>query len=231
MKKKYEHLFFDIDRTLWDFERNSQEAIEELFEGHQMGEKLQVAFSDFLKIYKQKNDELWGLYRLGEVQKNELRQERFNRAFQHFGYSDAKLALKFNDDYVHTSSSKTNLLPHAKEILTYLDGNYRLHVITNGFVEAQNAKLDNCDLRKYFQEIIISDGLGYKKPDKRIFHHAMKKAAAKSANSLMVGDDYGPDVLGAKGVGMDQVYLNEQTNQSNEATYTIRSLAELKEII
>lgn len=231
MKKKYEHLFFDIDRTIWDFERNSQEAIQELFEGYQMGEKLQVAFEIFLKIYKQKNEELWSLYRLGEVQKDELRQERFNRAFQYFGYSDAKLALKFNDDYVHTSSSKTNLLPHAKEILAYLDGNYRLHVISNGFVEAQNAKLDNCDLRKHFQEIIISDGLGFKKPDKRIFHHAMKRASARSANSLMVGDDYEPDVLGAKAVGMDQVYLTDQIDRLNEATYTIRSLEELKGIL
>lgn len=231
MKKKYEHLFFDIDRTLWDFERNSEEAIEELFIGHQMAEKLQADFNAFLKVYKQKNEELWGLYRQGKVQKNELRQERFNRAFETFGFSNPKLALQFNDDYVHTSSSKTNLLPHAKEILAYLDGKYRLHVITNGFVEAQNAKLDNCDLRKHFQEIIISDGLGFKKPDKRIFHHAMKRAEAKSANSLMVGDDYGPDVLGAKAVGMDQVYLTENVEEVNEATYTIQTLADLKEII
>lgn len=231
MKKKYEHLFFDIDRTLWDFERNSEEAIEELFENHGLLEKLQTPFQDFLKVYKQKNEELWGLYRLGEVQKDELRQERFNRAFQAFGYSNPKMALQFNDDYIHTSSSKTNLIPHAKEILAYLDGNYYLHVITNGFVEAQNAKLDNCDLRKHFHEIIISDGLGYKKPDKRIFHHAMKKAAAKSANSLMVGDDYGPDVLGAKAVGMDQVYLSTEEDHRNEATYTIKSLQELENIL
>tara|TARA_B100000965_G_scaffold339832_1_gene307695 strand:- start:843 stop:1541 length:699 start_codon:yes stop_codon:yes gene_type:complete len=230
-QKKYQHLFFDLDRTLWDFERNSAEAIEDLYKKHKMEEKLKVSFPEFFKVYSLVNDELWAQYRKGDVVKDELRQQRYLLSFQHFGYDDAPLALLFNDEYVATSSSKTHLLPHAIEVLEYLNEEYDLHVITNGFVEAQNVKLDNCDIRKYFKAIIISDGMGFRKPDKRIFHHAMKEAGAKSANSLMIGDDYGPDVLGAKAVGMDQVYLCADTKAGQKATYIISDLLELKSFL
>lgn len=230
-QKKYQHLFFDLDRTLWDFERNSAEAIEDLYKKHKMEEKLKVSFPEFFKVYSLVNDELWAQYRKGDVVKDELRQQRYLLSFQHFGYDDAPLALLFNDEYVATSSSKTHLLPHAIEVLEYLNEKYDLHLITNGFVEAQNVKLDNCDIRKYFKAIIISDGMGFRKPDKRIFHHAMKEAGAKSANSLMIGDDYGPDVLGAKAVGMDQVYLCADTKAGQKATYIISDLLELKSFL
>lgn len=230
-QKKYQHLFFDLDRTLWDFERNSAEAIEDLYKKHKMEEKLKVSFPEFFKVYSLVNDELWAQYRKGDVVKDELRQQRYLLSFQHFGYDDAPLALLFNDEYVATSSSKTHLLLHAVEVLEYLNEKYDLHVITNGFVEAQNVKLDNCDIRKYFKVIIISDGMGFRKPDKRIFHHAMKEAGAKSANSLMIGDDYGPDVLGAKAVGMDQVYLCADTKAGQRATYIISDLLELKSFL
>ncbi|MEQ8910615.1 MAG: YjjG family noncanonical pyrimidine nucleotidase [Vicingaceae bacterium] len=227
----YQHLFFDLDRTLWDFERNSAEAIEELFYYHKMDKKLGVEFPEFFKVYSFINDELWAQYRKGDVVKDELRQQRYLLSFQHFGYDDAPLALQFNDEYVSTSSSKIHLLPNTLEVLDYLYNKYNLHIITNGFVEAQNVKLDNCNIRKFFKTIIISDGMGFRKPDKRIFHHAMKEAGAKSANSLMIGDDYGPDVIGAKAVGMDQVYLCPKPEAGQIATFTISNLKELKQIL
>lgn len=229
--KNYKHLFFDLDRTLWDFERNSAEAIEELFYKHKLDRKLSVGFPDFFKVYSFINDELWAQYRKGEVVKDELRQQRYLLSFQHFGYDDAALALQFNDEYVSSSSSKTHLLPNAREVLEYLKQRYSLHLITNGFVEAQNVKLDNCNIRKYFSAIIISDGMGFRKPDKRIFHHAMKEAGAKSADSLMIGDDYGPDVIGAKAVGMDQIYLCPEPLSGQIATFTIAELKDLLDIL
>lgn len=229
--RKYKHLFFDLDRTLWNFDRNSTEAILELFEYHQLDGKLQVGFDDFLKLYKIKNDELWVQYRNGKVQKDELRQQRFYRSFMAFGYDNAPLALQFNNDYVMASSSKKNLLEGANEMLDYLSKDYHLHIITNGFQEAQYRKLENCNIRNYFDAVVVSDGLGFKKPDQRIFHHAMKMANAKNANSLMIGDDYASDILGAKNVGIDQVYIDIERNNNKEATYTISKLIELKDIL
>ncbi len=229
--KKYKHLFFDLDRTLWDFNQNSSDAISELFQEYQLAEKLGTDFQQFFAVYEIKNHRLWDLYREGKVTKDELRRQRYLQTFQEFGVDDSEMALAFNDAYVKNCSSRSALVPYTMEILDYLAPNYILHIITNGFKEAQEVKLRNSGLIQYFDQVIISDGIGFRKPDKRIFNYAMQKAGAVSKESLMIGDDYGPDVLGAKSVGMDQVFFAQQHDKGGPATYTITSLIELKEIL
>lgn len=229
--KKYKHLFFDLDRTLWDFDKNSEEAIRDLFDQHNLSTKLNVEFDGFYEVYHQINHDLWDSYRKGEVTKDELRLRRFHYSLQKFGYDDAVFALSFNDNYVSLCSSKSNLIPGSREILDYLKPNYKLHVITNGFVEAQQVKITNSGLNQYFDAVIVSDGLGFRKPDKRIFDYAFAQAEAKPEESIMIGDDYGPDVLGAKAVGMDQVYFTKELQANEEATFVIHSLLELKSIL
>lgn len=229
--KKYKHLFFDLDRTLWDFDRNSEESISDLFEKHGLQLKLKVGFDEFYQEYKGKNHELWSVYRMGQITKDELRLQRFHYTFREFNYNDPVFALKFNDDYVSLCSSKSNLIPHTLEILDYLKPTYAMHIITNGFVEAQQVKIDKSGLGYYFNEVVVSDGLGFKKPDKRIFNYAMKAAGAKVEESLMIGDDYGPDIMGARAVGMDQVFLTQKIGEDQESTFVIQSLLELKKIL
>lgn len=226
--KKYKHLFFDLDRTLWDFEKNSTETITDLHSSLELEKRNVAEASEFLRIYKIKNQELWMQYRHGKISKDKLRQERFHQAFLHFELNDPELALHFNDKYVEMCSSKPHLLPGTMDVLNYLDDKYFLHIITNGFIEAQAVKMKSTGLENYFKEVIVSDGLGYRKPDKRIFHHAMKLAGANQRDSLMIGDDYEADILGAKNIGMDQVYLRPETSPSKEATFEI---AELKELL
>lgn len=229
--KKYKHLFFDLDRTLWDFDKNSEEAIQDLYDKHGLALKLKVDFSVFYKQYKGINHELWAVYRMGQITKDELRLQRFHNTFRHFNYNNPVFALAFNDDYVALCSSKSNLIPGSIEVLDYLKPNYVMHVITNGFVEAQEVKMNNSGLSYYFDQVVVSDGLGYRKPDKRIFDYAFEKSGATAENSIMIGDDYGPDVFGAKGVGMDQVYFTKQLEKDEEATFVIKSLLELKNIL
>lgn len=229
--KKYKHLFFDLDRTLWDFDKNSKEAICDLYQKHGLKSKLEVGFDEFFIEYKGINHELWAVYRMGQITKDELRLQRFHNTFREFNYNNPVLALSFNDDYVSLCSSKTNLIPHALEVLDYLKPNYVMHIITNGFVEAQQVKMDKSGLAYYFEEVIVSDGLGYKKPDKRIFEHAMKLAGATPENSIMIGDDYGPDVLGAKAMGIDQVYFTKELLKYEKATFVIESLLDLKKVL
>jgi len=229
--QKYQHVFFDLDRTLWDFERNSRTALVKLFREHELNTKLDADFDQFFEVYRLENHKLWENYKVGKVSKEKLRKARFDHTFRCFGYRNPKLALLFNNQYVNLSSKQKHLVNGAREILEFLYPNYELHIITNGFQEAQNAKLDACKIRKFFKQIVISDGLPFKKPQAGIFNHAMQLAGANPENSLMIGDDYEPDVLGAKAVGMDQVYFELQKVENNRAAYTIHSLEELRNIL
>lgn len=229
---KYKHLFFDLDRTIWDFEKNSQETIFELLNELGLTKKGNLTEDSFLRIYKEVNRRLWGQYNQGIISKDQLRAERFYQSLLPFKIDERELALQFNNSYVERCSSKTNLVPHSKEILHYLADTYVLHIITNGFVEAQNLKLEKSGIRSFFSEVIIADEVGINKPDPRIFHHAFEASDAEPNESIMIGDDFEADIMGAKKVGMDQVYYKQSAlpKERKEATFTISRLDEMKAI-
>ncbi len=228
--KKYSHIFFDMDRTLWDFDRNSRETIRELFFRYNLDTSIDHP-DDFVDTYHKVNLELWDLYRKGEMTKEILRIKRFKISLAHFGIHDDTLAANFGDQYLEISPTKTSLLPHSKRILGYLVPRYRLHIITNGFRSTQEVKMRNCGLDRYFTSLTTSEEVGYNKPRPEIFHHALTTVNARKSESIMVGDDLQVDILGARGYGMDQVFLNHDGIIHNETvTYEVISLAELENI-
>jgi len=151
---------------------------------------------------------------------------------EEFGILDGELAALIAEDYITLSPLKVNLFPYTHEILSYLKEKYTLHLITNGFEEVQTVKIDASDLRKYFTEIITSEMAACKKPDPRIFEFAMDKAGAKASESMMIGDDLRVDILGAKGVDIDQIYVNYDSEpHSEKISYEINHLKEIEEIL
>lgn len=228
----YEHVFFDLDRTLWDFERNSLETIHDLYHEFELRNKNVPSFDEFLAVYRLKNQELWALYRVGKVTKDELRQLRFHLSLKHFYIDDRKMALALNDRYVETCSLKPHLLPNALPVLEYLNDKYELHIITNGFKEAQFVKLRNSGIEPFFKEVIISELYGKAKPHQDIFRHAFDRSGGNAKHSVMVGDDFEADIIGANNAGMDSIYLAEFPKKSQvKPTHHIKGLIELKEIL
>ena len=145
---KYKHLFFDLDNTLWDFERNSTEALTELYHKYSL-QKLGVSSLEiFLEKYKERNAMMWDEYRLGKIDKATLRDKRFQLTFWDMGLDAETAPNELPDEYLRISPRKTHLFPHAHETLSYLCSKYTLHIITNGFVEAQEIKLQASDLEK-----------------------------------------------------------------------------------
>lgn len=226
------HVFFDLDNTLWDFERNSIETLTELFEKYRL-EKLGVVSLDaFIKAYKHRNELMWEGYRMGTIDKPTLRDKRFEFTFWDMGLDPETAPRGLAEDYVSLGPRQKNLFPHAHETLAYLQNKYTLHIITNGFEEAQHIKLEASDLYKYFAEIIISEHTGFKKPDVRIFNHAMKKADAREDECVMIGDGLEVDILGAQEAGWRTIYFNPQKLPHKEKPdHEIRSLDELQELL
>ncbi len=229
---KYQHIFFDLDNTLWDFDANSTETIHELHANHKL-DVLGISDIDhFVHEYRIINDEMWAKYRNGLIDRDTLRSTRFLFALQKFGVDDKKLARKMGDDYVRISPYKTKLVPNSIELLDYLANQYRLHIITNGFAEIQDVKLSKTGLEKYFDVIVTSDKAGVKKPHPRIFKFALDKSKAKGEHSLMIGDHMEADILGAKSAGMDQVFFNpNKVEHQEDITFEISNLNELHKIL
>lgn len=230
--KQYKHIFFDLDRTLWDFETNSNETLQDIIEKYGLIEKGIPSFSAFKEVYTRFNTMLWSLYLNGDLIKEKLNFQRFNLTLEAFGIRDSLLASNIADDYVEMSPLRTNLFPHAIETLEYLHGQYKLHIITNGFEEVQYKKLELSGMNKYFEHVITSEDAGAKKPNEMIFHYALGKTGACASESLMIGDEIEIDLLGARAVGLDQMYVNYPGKAHNESfTFEVRSLSEIIDIL
>jgi putative hydrolase of the HAD superfamily len=228
----YEHLFFDLDHTLWDFETNSAETLRELFVHYNLAEKGIPSAEAFIQEYRLYNERMWDLYRRNLVDKGTLRSKRFLLALEHFGIKDRKLAHAIEHDYVSHAPFKTNLMPDTLEVLSYLKQRYVLHIITNGFSEIQFIKIKQSSLADFFSEVITSETAGVRKPNPYIFRYAMRKGEAEPHNSIMIGDSLEADIIGARSVGMDQIFYNPAQKPHNETvTYEIRELKELKGIL
>ena len=230
--KKYKHIFIDLDRTLWDFEKNAQEAYSDIYRNHNLRQLGVNTIEDFTQNYLHHNNILWALYRDGKIEKNYLKSRRFELTLLDFGIDDPKLAEKIGLDYITISPQKTNLFPHTHEALIYLSKKYPLHIITNGFEEVQDSKLKNSRLDQYFKHVITSEDAGCKKPTRCIFDFALKTAGASAGESVMIGDDFDVDIIGATGVGMDAIFFNpDKVAHNGGATFEINDLIELKNIL
>ena len=222
------HIFFDLDRTLWDFETNSKLTLEEIFNNFELCDLGIPDFESFRSRYLSINEALWDEYREEKITKEFLRYARFLQTLQLFGIDQPELARSMGDYYVTNSPIKTALFPYAKEVLAKLQSKYVLHIITNGFDEVQHVKLDNCGLAPFFTTVVTSDKAGTKKPEPQIFEYALNAAQAQADESIMIGDDLKVDLEGAAKVGMRTVYFNpHQKTPSDQVDETIESLNEL----
>ena len=224
-------IFFDLDHTIWDFEKNAEETLIELFDTYQFG-GLGISSPDtFIKTYNRNNHRLWALYHNGKINKSELREARFADTFVELGIDPRLLPKAFETDYLRLCPQKTNLFPNAHETLGYLQEKYTLHLISNGFADASETKVTRCNLKKYFSTIVISEAVGVHKPHPQIFHYAVTNAKTAISESVMVGDSIEADIRGAQNVGMDAIYFNpNKAEVPLDVKQSISRLDELKSI-
>ena len=227
--KNIKHIFFDLDHTLWNFEKNSALTFKFLLDKY----NITIDLQKFLKVYMPINFSLWNLYRDDKITKDYLRHNRLKSTFEKLNIKiDSGLIDKISNDYVKHLPDNNFLLPNAISVLDYLFQKYTLHIITNGFTEVQNTKISNSNLNKYFTGIIDSETVGVKKPHSKIFNYAynISKAAYKN-ECLMIGDNYQADVMGAINNGFKAIHLNSNNESYHENSLIISDLISLKEIL
>lgn len=206
---KFKHIFFDLDNTLWDHRGNAYLAIKELYEEAQIEKKYNLIFDDFHRKYYDINEHLWELLRDGKISKQQLRDRRFYDTLLHFGVDDQKLAQYFDDKFMLQLTVNNLLVEGTLELLEYLTHKgYHLHIVSNGFAEVTNKKIENSKIEKYFKTITCADDVGVRKPDAKVFQHALDLAKAQKEESIFIGDDWVADVQGALDFGMDVIFFD-----------------------
>ncbi|MFD0796667.1 YjjG family noncanonical pyrimidine nucleotidase [Maribacter chungangensis] len=218
-------VFFDLDHTLWDFEKNSALTFERILPEHD----ITVPLKKFLEVYVPANLVFWRMYREERITKAELRYQRLKSVFDRLEYQVSDRTINsIAEAYIDQLSSHTNLFPNAQEVLDYLKPNYQLHIITNGFQEIQEKKLRNAGIYTYFKQVIDSEMAGVKKPNPVIFNLALEKANVRPETSLMIGDSLEADILGAKAAGLHALHFNAHGEARHEHSPMIGELREIK---
>lgn len=221
-------IFFDLDHTLWDFEKNSALAFETIFEQLEIGADLDA----FLKFYVPINHEYWEKYRKDEITHEELRFGRFRKAFDLLGFEISdELVMRVSSEYIQCLPLNNHLFEGTIEVLDYLKTKYNLHIITNGFHDVQARKLESAGIGHYFATVTNSEKAGVKKPNPLIFEHALSLAKTQKEQSLMIGDCIDADVRGALNCGIDAILFCPDPEVSYEGIKQISNLSELKKYL
>ncbi len=226
------HLFFDLDRTLWDFEKNSETALEILFNELDLHNYLR-SFRSFHTKYKKINADLWYQYSKGRITKDILRTKRFKDTLAHFEVESDELTVKMSDGYVNLSPYQTQLFPNTIETLQKLkDNDFELHIITNGFKEVQFIKLEKSGLLPFFDVILCSEEVGQSKPARIVFDTALDMANATIPKSVMIGDSYEADIKGAENAGMKAILFDpEKIHREGAHKWHIHKLDQIPEML
>jgi YjjG family noncanonical pyrimidine nucleotidase len=231
-KDQYTCIFFDLDHTLWDYETNSKETLQELFNAYTLTEKGVTDFESFHREFRRVNAELWVLYDAGKIGSEIIRAERFKQILGVFNAFNEKLCAELSHEYLYTCPKKGKLMPNAVSTLDYLSQKYKLSIITNGFEEIQNMKLTAGKLHNYFDHIVTSQHAGFKKPSREIFDYTLAKNSIVSHQAVMIGDNLVTDIGGARQASIDSVFFNhEQLSHDSEIHVEIHNLRELCELL
>ncbi len=227
-----QHIFFDLDNTLWDHRKNAYLTLNEIFAREKVQEKYQLGFEEFHKEYFTINENLWAAIRDGKIDKQYIRDHRFYDSFLFFGIDDKELSQKFENNFLDQIIENNELVEGAFDLLEYLaQKKYRLHILSNGFEEVTYRKCELSGIKNYFATITSADEINIRKPQPEIFEYALKKADAKKENSIIIGDDWIADVEGGLAFGMDAVFFDRFNDDFDAEVKTVKNLSDIKQYL
>ena len=161
-----------------------------------------------------------------------LRRVRFEDTAKELGKQvDGLMANRY---YLKQLVEHPKFVPHAQETLTTFNKTHSLIAVTNGLKEVQRPRLRKVNFEKYFDAIVVSDEIGYAKPEHAYFQYAWEKAGKPDKSKvLMIGDNPFSDIKGGNDFGFDTCYIDvfEKGKNVSSANFQITALKELNKLI
>lgn len=225
------HIFFDLDHTLWDLEKSSEETLDELFVEY--GFESRGLDSGFFKSrFHELTQVHWDLYGQGKITKEQIRERRFVELLGEMGLPAEDVPPLLTVEYTDRCPRKPHLMPHTERVLQTLGKNFHLHILTNGYKAVQALKMQSSGLSQYFDSVITSECGHGMKPGKAIFDYALGTTGATVKDALMVGDNHETDIQGAAEAGWASVFYNpKRSGQITQADYEVSCLSELEHLL
>ena len=232
--KQYKAIFLDWDDTIGDWSTAANKALQDIYAHYQLN-RLYPTFEDYLNVYEPYNLKLWGMYGRGEITKEWLHLERFLRPLimangERFMANIEDVAHEMGVEFLRLTNKYFCLLPEAEKVVKYLAAKYPLTIISNGFKEVQHYKFEHSGLAPYFTHTLISEEVGFNKPQPQIFEIALERNGIMADEAVMVGDSYTSDIAGAKAAGIDQIWIHEGETEET-ATYIVPNITEIRHIL
>ena len=225
---RIKNIFFDLDHTIWDFEKNSALTFKKILNDYQ----LDINIDKFLKVYVPINFKYWKLYREEKITKEVLRYHRLKSAFDELSIEISDEIINgLAEDYIKYLPANHHLMPNAIKVLDYLVNRYNLYIITNGFKNVQNHKIKSSNIKKYFKKIYDSESIGVKKPNPIVFNYALSDSNSVKSESLMIGDSLEADIEGALNVGMNAIHFIAHGENIHSKCKIINDLDELMNLL
>lgn len=217
-------ILIDLDDTLWDTWENNKESLNELYTALAWGQYF-LSFEDFFeRYYSPVNHALWEQYNREEIDKDTLSEQRLRRPLEcrwaELAAAEGNIPegairseergywTEANARFIDLIKQKTRLCPGALELVAYLQPRYTTCVLSNGFGELQYAKLAESGLAPYIDHVVLSEEVGYNKPNPRIFDYALALTGRTATEALMLGDSWASDIIGASNAGVDSIWYN-----------------------
>lgn len=204
-------LFFDLDDTLWDFKRNSLESLRHVYSIYPEIFGRFPTFEQFVDEYHAHNSDLWIDFAEGKVSSGRLKSERWRRTLFPGSDSEKPVAVcaDIDREYLHFLAEQPGLVDGVREVLDNLSRRYMIGVLSNGFLDTQYRKLRHSGLWRYVVRTIVSDEVGYQKPDPRLYKYAVDATGAVGT-PVMIGDNPHTDIIGALRAGWQAVWYNPE---------------------
>ena len=224
----YRWILFDLDGTLFDYERAEAAALTATWDEHGL-----PADERLLPVYRRVNGELWRQFELGRIEQATIPRLRFARLLEALGH-DADPG-RLGTAYLAQLGRQTQLLDGALELVEELAERFQLALLTNGLAEVQRPRLAASPLGRLFPVVVISGEIGAAKPHTSFFDAAFEAMGRPPRETaLMVGDSLSSDIAGGRGYGLDTCWLNPNGDRPDDGarpTYQIRALTELRRIV
>ena len=224
-------VFFDLDNTLWDTRVNASESLEVMHKQFNLSSLGVINQELFVERFHYHNERLWALISKGQINRISLRTSRFKHLLADFNIKNSKLASALSTEFTYSTPRRKNVLPNALEVLKEVKSQgKKIGIITNGFEDIQSVKLKFSGIGKFTDALITSDAVKAAKPSEKIFKTAFDMLNTNAENSVMIGDDFEADIIGAEGVNLKAIYFHNPYKDEKVVYHsTIYSLTQLLE--